>query len=301
MISGSVQISGEELSSPEVRDICDSLKADGIKLLSLRGCKLEDRDFHRLMKALGKSHSILQLNLNLGVVTDQTRVAMLADALCVNRSLETLLLHGTSLGDAGLSVLTKSFSVHPSLMCLDLGDCSITDAGVRYLTSLLPPDGAKKGLIELTLSANTQITDIGWSHMFCAISASSQLRVLNLDYNNIGDYVAGLFSVTMAGNRSLRTVDFEGCGITNKGASVILEMLESYPTPVQDLVLAGNKISDNLQQDIENCLRQDDNNSYLTAQMVPEQKDWIPQSTRAILPERAHTSPASITAAPALF
>lgn len=43
MLGGSVQISGEELTSPEVKDICDSLKLHSLKLLSLRGCKVCDR------------------------------------------------------------------------------------------------------------------------------------------------------------------------------------------------------------------------------------------------------------------
>lgn len=303
MIGGSVQISGQELTSSEVRDLCDSLKADSIKLLSLRGCQLDDRDFHKLMKAFGKSHSILQLNLNLGVVSDHKRIAMLADAIYQNRSLETLLLHGTALGDTGLGLLTKSICTHPSLVCLDLGDCAITDAGMRFLTSLLPPDGAKRGLLELTLSANTEITDMGWSHLFCAMSASSQLRTLNVDYNNIGDYVAGLFSVVIAGNRSLQTVDFEGCGITDKGASLILDALENFPNSLRDVVLAGNKINDSLQQSIERCLQEEDgdNLSYLTPRPNTDQQDWIPQSNRPILQERARTSPVSVKGAPVLF
>lgn len=79
-----------------------------------------------------------------------------------------------------------------------------------------------KGVLELTLSANPAITSTGWSLLFCAIAASSRLRVLNIDYNNIGDYGAGLFSVAMAGSRSIHTVDMEGCGITESGAKVNL-------------------------------------------------------------------------------
>lgn len=41
-------------------------------------------------------------------------------------------------------------------------------------------------------------------------------------------------------------------------SQVILEMLENYPTPLRELILAQNHISDSLQDDIENCLKVDD-------------------------------------------
>lgn len=294
---GSVQISSEDLASPEVRDICESLKTNSIKLLSLRGCKLEDKDFRKLMKAVGRCGTLLQLNLNLGVVSDQSRVTLLADAINQNRSLESLFLHGTQLGDVGLGLLIKSFAHHPSLSCLDLGDCCINDTGIRLLVTLLPPDGAKEGLAELTLSANTSITRAGWSLLFCAIAASSRLKVLNIDYNNIGDYEAGLFSVALAGSRTLHTVDMEGCGITDNGAMVILEMLESYPTPLRELVLAGNNIADSIQDDIENSLKSDE--EYYGDSFHKDREEWSPQPTRPILsPKKSSTNS---NTAPAMF
>nr|XP_039269023.1 leucine-rich repeat-containing protein 73-like [Styela clava] len=294
MLGGSIQISGEELATLEVRDICESLKTNSIKLLSLRGCKLEDKDFRKLMKAVGQCGSLLQLNLNLGVANDQSRVTLLADALNQNRSLESLFLHGTQLGDVGLGLLIKSLAHHPSLSCLDVGDCLITDTGIRLLVTLLPPDGAKAGLSELTLSANTAITQAGWSLLFCAISASSRLKVLNIDYNNIGDYEAGLFAVSLASSRSLHTVDIEGCGITDKGAMVILEMLENYPTPLRDLVLAGNDINDAILDDIENCLRMDED------PYSKDKEEWSPQSARPIL-NRTKSPKTQQQSAPAMF
>lgn len=42
------------------------------------------------------------------------------------------------------------------------------------------------GLRELTLSANPAITTKGWARLAVAVAHSSQLRVLNLDYNPLG-------------------------------------------------------------------------------------------------------------------
>lgn len=43
------------------------------------------------------------------------------------------------------------------------------------------------GLKELTLSANPGITPKGWSRLAIAVAHSSQVRVLNLDYNPLGE------------------------------------------------------------------------------------------------------------------
>lgn len=42
------------------------------------------------------------------------------------------------------------------------------------------------GLRELTLSANPGISSKGWARLAIAVAHSSQLRVLNLDYNPLG-------------------------------------------------------------------------------------------------------------------
>lgn len=47
------------------------------------------------------------------------------------------------------------------------------------------------GLKELTLSANPGITSKGWGRLAIAVAHSSQLRVLNLDYNPLGKLGAG--------------------------------------------------------------------------------------------------------------
>ncbi len=91
MLPASIQITGELLSAAEVQDICESLKEDSVRLLSVRGCQLSDRDFGRVCRSVAESRSLAQLNLNLGVVSSISRTRHLADALTANRSLQTLL------------------------------------------------------------------------------------------------------------------------------------------------------------------------------------------------------------------
>ncbi|KAL6487471.1 hypothetical protein MHYP_G00040970 [Metynnis hypsauchen] len=285
MLPGSIQITGEALSGAEIRDICESLKENSVRLLSVRGCQLSDRDFGRVCRGVSESRSLAQLNLNLGVVSSGSRAKQLADALEANRSIQTLFLHGSPLLDAGLVTLNTALSTHPSLVSLDLGDCMLGDEAVQLICGMLPPDGAKSGLRELTLSANPAITTKGWARLAIAVAHSSQLRVLNLDYNPLGDQIAGMLAVAVASSRTLEVLDLEGTGLTNQSAQVFLDMVENYPTCLRVLVLAENAISPELQQQISDLLSEgeDDDDKEAEARgsfVAPREKPtWLPHSS----------------------
>ncbi|KPP77321.1 leucine-rich repeat-containing protein 73-like [Scleropages formosus] len=293
MLPGSIQITGEALSGAEIKDICESLKEDSVRLLSVRGCQLSDRDFGRLCRGVAESRSLAQLNLNLGVVSGVARVKHLADALKSNRSIQTLFLHGSPLLDAGLVALNAALSTHPSLVSLDLGDCMLGDEAVQLICGMLPPDGAKSGRVfydgsnvsaglrELTLSANPAITTKGWARLAIAVAHSSQLRVLNLDYNPLGDQIAGMLAVAVASSRTLEVLDLEGTGLTNQSAQIFLDMVENYPTCLRVLVLAENAISPELQQQISDLLSEgeEDENKEAEARGISREKTmWLPHS-----------------------
>ncbi|EHB10872.1 hypothetical protein GW7_19149, partial [Heterocephalus glaber] len=198
-----------------------------------------------ICRALAGATSLAQLNLNLGVVSSPSRIKQLAEALRTNRSIQSLFLHGSPLTDAGLALVNPALALHPALVALDLGDCMLGDEAINLICGLLPPDGAKSGLKELTLSANPGITPKGWSRLAIAVAHSSQVRVLNLDYNPLGDHVAGMLA-----SRTLEVLDLEGTGLTNQSAQTLLDMVENYPTALRSLVLAENSISPELQQQI---------------------------------------------------
>uniref|UniRef100_A0A8C3VCG3 Leucine rich repeat containing 73 n=77 Tax=Neoaves TaxID=3078114 RepID=A0A8C3VCG3_CATUS len=280
MLPGSIQISGETLSGAEIRDICESLRENSVRLLSLRGCQLSERDFGHVCRGVAESRSLAQLNLNLGIVSNINRVKQLAEALKTNRSVQSLFLHGSPLTDAGLALLNPALSIHPSLVALDLGDCMLGDEGINLICGLLPPDGAKSGLKELTLSANPGITSKGWGRLAIAVAHSSQLRVLNLDYNPLGDQVAGMLAVAVASSRTLEVLDLEGTGLTNQSAQTLLDMVENYPTALRTLILAENNISPELQQQISDLLSEGEEEEETEAHEVTarEKNPWICQN-----------------------
>uniref|UniRef100_H0ZFP4 Leucine rich repeat containing 73 n=1 Tax=Taeniopygia guttata TaxID=59729 RepID=H0ZFP4_TAEGU len=262
MLPGSIQISGETLSGAEIRDICESLRENSVRLLSLRGCQLSERDFGHVCRGVAESRSLAQLNLNLGIVSNINRVKQLAEALKTNRSVQSLFLHGSPLTDAGLALLNPALSIHPSLVALDLGDCMLGDEGINLICGLLPPDGAKSGLKELTLSANPGITSKGWGRLAIAVAHSSQLRVLNLDYNPLGKLgmLVSLFILL--------------------SPQTLLDMVENYPTALRTLILAENNISPELQQQISDLLSEGEEEEETEVHEVTarEKNPWICQN-----------------------
>lgn len=234
--------------------MCEGLAEGTVRLLSLRGCHLSDRDFGRLCQGVSESPSLVQLNLNLGVVSGTGRVQQLAQCLQRNRSLQSLFLHGNPLTDTGLSLLNPALAAHPSLVSLDLGDCLLGDEGISVICGLLPPDGAKPGLRELTLSANPGISCAGWARLTIAVAHSSQIRTLNLDYNPLGDHIASMLAVCVASSRTLEVLDLEGTGLGHQSAQILLDMVQNYPTPLKSLVLSENNISLELQRQIADLL-----------------------------------------------
>lgn len=88
---GAVQISGEDIGDVDTKDICDSLRNNSIRLLSLRGCQMNDNNFRKIMESFKDSTTLVHLNLNLGVVGSKDRVTWLADGIERNHNLAALL------------------------------------------------------------------------------------------------------------------------------------------------------------------------------------------------------------------
>ena len=88
---GSVQISGEEIGDIETNDICSSLRQNSIRLLAIRGCQIQDKNYRQIMECLKENSSLSHLNLNLGIVKSKERVIWLAEGIKGNTGIGTLL------------------------------------------------------------------------------------------------------------------------------------------------------------------------------------------------------------------
>ncbi|XP_034721694.1 leucine-rich repeat-containing protein 73 [Etheostoma cragini] len=141
---------------------------------------------------------------------------------------------------------------------------------------IFPGCWSSAGLRELTLSANPGISSSGWARLAVAVAHSSQLRVLNLDYNLLGDQIAGMLAVAVASSRTLEVLDLEGTGLTNQSAQVFLDMVENYPTCLRVLVLAENDIRPELQQQICDLLSDDEPGPASSDALQPIREKYQP-------------------------
>ena len=95
-----------------------------------------------------------------------------------------------------------------------------------------------------------------------ALAHFTNLTKLYLDYNSIGDFGAGLFAVSLSSCKSLKYIDFEGCSITDAGAELLCDAIESYNVTLHDLNLAENEISDEIIKEMKECLQENKTNNY---------------------------------------
>uniref|UniRef100_A0AAV2JR06 Leucine-rich repeat-containing protein 73 n=1 Tax=Knipowitschia caucasica TaxID=637954 RepID=A0AAV2JR06_KNICA len=267
----------------QVKSLVEALASDQVQLVSLRGCGLSDQDWTRICGSLIQTQSLLQLNLSLGVVCSTTRTQDLSRVLLRNRSLNTLFLHGNMLSGPGSLVLFRSLAVHPALLSLDLGDCSLSDRELDHVCGLLPPDGAKPGLQELSLSSNPAISSRSWTRLCVAVAHSSRLRVLRLDFNPLGDRVAGMLAVAVASSRTLQTLDLEGTGLTEVSGQAFLDLLLLFPSSLRVLVLTENRISAEVQRRVQELLSERDE------PIREEHPQQQPLRARVCQPGGAHT------------
>ena len=77
-----------------------------------------------------------------------------------------------------------------------------------------------KGLSELVISANSQITPIGLTGILIAVAASTDLRYFHMDYNKLDDCCGFLLVAILSANHSLEVLDLEHTGVGNETALV---------------------------------------------------------------------------------
>ncbi|OWF48711.1 leucine-rich repeat-containing protein 73-like [Mizuhopecten yessoensis] len=285
-MAATIEIAGETLSDARVLGICDALLGSKLRMLSLRNCVVNDKAFKKIMACVANSKTILQLALSVGVVKDLPRVKILALALQKNRSLVSLLVNGNPFGDEGMEILGTSLAQHPNIVSLDVGDCNLGDESLEYISDLLPPNGGKPGLTDLTLSANTSISPEAWAKFAVALAVSSQLRELYVDYNRLGDYAASCLLVGLTSNRQIEILDLEGTGITDHTAKLLSYLVENFPVKLRRVVLAENKIDEVMIREIKQSLDDDSNSDvqslastdlYTTGQSANDSLNPLPK------------------------
>ncbi|XP_046564950.1 leucine-rich repeat-containing protein 73-like [Haliotis rubra] len=255
MLVNAIEHSDVELTKEHIMEIGDLLESNQLRVISLRNCKISDVNFKRLMKSSGRSKSLLQMSLSVGVISDQQRIELLAQALRKNKLLKSLHIHGNPIGDEGLKVIAEALSYNSHVTTLDVGDCDLGDAAIQHLRLLLMPTAEQEGLSELGLSANTRISEAGWASLAMTVAHSPNLRRIFLDYNNLGNIGASSLVVGVAANQQIEVLDLEGTGVTEETAQLLLDLMQNYPGKLRKITLSENKVKKSTVAAIKSILR----------------------------------------------
>ncbi|KAL5009394.1 hypothetical protein ScPMuIL_014975 [Solemya velum] len=253
-LAHAVNYDGKSLDSVEIQSICESLGTTTTRFLSLRDCNISDQGFKRLLKSIARSKSLLQLTLNVGILTNKYRVDGLAGALQRNRSIRSLFVHGNPLKDEGLKTIGRAVVKHPQICSVDFGDCMLGDDSIDTISELLASHGTKPGLTELCLSANPGITVKGWAKLSMVIAKSRWLKSLFVDFNKLGDAAAGFLLVALATSNSLEELDMEGTNVTDFTVELVLHWIQTHEAKLKMVRLDKNKVDPSLLQSLYSAL-----------------------------------------------
>ncbi|XP_076835967.1 NACHT, LRR and PYD domains-containing protein 12-like isoform X2 [Brachyhypopomus gauderio] len=220
-----------------------------LEKLQLANCSITEEGCAALCSALRSNPSshLRELNLNLNEPGDsgvKQLSALLEDLHC---TLEILDLSDCSITEEGCAALCSALRSNPSshLRELNLNLNKPGDSGVKQLSALLEDPHCT--LEKLHLS-ECSITEEGCAALCSALRSnpSSQLRELNLEYNEPGDSgVKQLSALLKDPHCTLEILHLSDCSIREEGCAALCSALRSNPSShLRELNLYYNEPGD---------------------------------------------------------
>ncbi|XP_061672964.1 centrosomal protein of 78 kDa isoform X2 [Syngnathoides biaculeatus] len=192
--------------------LCKALKeclsiSPNLKTLKLHGLPLRERDLVSLTKGLAKSVS-----------------------------LEALSLANCPIGDEGLEVICQSVKYSTRIKEIDFTGCNITWRGAEHLANIIQHQGMQRHGSVWAQSLRYQKPKY---------EGMGGLRRLTLNSNTlIGDLGAVRLARELAEDLWVKAVDLQKCGLSNRGACHLLEVLKTNST-LCVLDIRNNPLVDN--------------------------------------------------------
>ena len=182
--------------------------------IEVEECELGAEGSRLLSSMLRASKSLQTAILSNNGVGDDQLVDIIA-SLSMHPQLEYLVLTYMSIGRSECSALATLLSnTTKQLQTLDLDGNNIDDEGIEALTHAI----SGSNLQVLDLSRNQTITIRGWERLSTLLETPySNLERLSLQYNNIGDEGALIFTNALKGNCKLKVLSLHGNGVTTEG------------------------------------------------------------------------------------
>ncbi|XP_078022620.1 NACHT, LRR and PYD domains-containing protein 12-like isoform X4 [Epinephelus lanceolatus] len=240
-----LDLSRNKLQDSGVTLLSDGLKSPNCKLqrLSLKSCRLSAECCRPLTSALSSSSDLKELDLSYNQLMDQG-AELLSDWLRKPQCrLETLRLADCQFTERGCAALGSSLKSNPAhLRVLDLEDNDLRDGGVTNLCEFLAEP--RCGLETLSLKS-CRLSAECCRPLTSALSSSSDLKELDLSYNQLMDQGAELLSDWLRKPQCrLKTLRLAHCQFTERGCAALGSSLKSNPAHLRVLDLASNDLRD---------------------------------------------------------
>jgi len=200
--------------SPEgLQALADALAVNkGVKRLYLSSnLQIADLGCVAVASALKRSTTLGVLDLaNCGI--GEAGAKELGQALALNKSLHTLYLNdNTNIGSEGMKAICEGLMKNTKLKILDVGNCNIGDVGCLAVTEWV----SNTSVVEQLFLRKNNITAKGAAALADALATKNRsLKLLNLDYNTIGDEGARPFMISIRENDVLEKVEFDDTSIS---------------------------------------------------------------------------------------
>ncbi|RZI46972.1 hypothetical protein EDM53_03470 [Rickettsiales endosymbiont of Peranema trichophorum] len=214
-----------------------------VKTLNLYGNNIDDGALNILVpiiKAEIPYLSVLNIGGNkIGYDIDANSIAKLGELLLEDSALTHLNLEGNTIGDPGAISLSAILTRNHALKHLNLGSNMI---GVDGATAILEAVSNIRHFETLILRNN----NIGAyaCELFGSLFKSSNIQVLDLQRNKIGDAIAKVPISDRDVNTALHSLDLSHNGITYRSALHIVEMLCQCTRSLRQLKLSSNQMGD---------------------------------------------------------
>uniref|UniRef100_A0A3Q2XII0 Centrosomal protein 78 n=1 Tax=Hippocampus comes TaxID=109280 RepID=A0A3Q2XII0_HIPCM len=208
------------------------------KIPSIRSKDMTFKLCKALKECLSLSPNLKTLKLN-GLPLRERDLVSLTKGVAKSVSLEALSLANCPFGDDGLEVICQSVKYSTRIKELDFTGCNITWRGAEHLANIIQHQGIQRHGSAWSQSLRYQQPKL---------EGMGGLRRLTLNCNTlIGDLGAARLARELAEDLWLKAVDLQKCGLSNRGACHLLEVLKTNSTlcvlDIRNNPLVGKNLS----------------------------------------------------------
>ncbi|XP_048449416.1 centrosomal protein of 78 kDa [Rhincodon typus] len=187
-------IRSRDLTIQLCKSVRDSLSvSSSLKTLELEGLPLRHGDLLTLTKGLSRTKTLQNLSL----------------ARC-------------PIGDDGLEIICQSVKNSATIKTVNFTGCNITWRGAEHMTSIIKYQATKR---------HSQVWAESLRYRHPDLDCMTGLRRITMNCNTlIGDTGAIAFADALKDDLWLKALDLQQCGISNKGAKALLDILQTSST-----------------------------------------------------------------------